>query len=85
MNQGKSMSAAARFLLLEELTGIHDVDPRFFDKFNTFFPATVVPCEENGVFEPGGGDALYSFGPVSKATEWFWMILGALESGEAPL
>ena len=56
---------------LGQITGIHDVDPRFFDEVNTFFPATVVPCEENGVFELGGGDALYSFGPVAKATEGF--------------
>ena len=37
------------------------------------------------LLEPGEGDALHSFGPVAKATERFLMILGALESAEAPL
>ena len=68
-----------------QLTGIHDVDPRFFDEVNTFFLDTVVPCEENGVFEPGEGDALHSFGPVAKASEAFSMKLGGLESAGAPL
>ena len=54
-------------------------------RVNTFFPATVVPCEENGVFEPGEGDALHSFGPVAKASEAFSMKLGGLESAGAPL
>ena len=33
----------------------------------------------------GEGDALHTFGPVAETTERFLMILGALESGEAPL
>ena len=54
-------------------------------KLTLFFPATVVPCEENGVLEPVEGDALHSFGPVAKANEAFSMKLGGLESAEAPL
>ena len=33
----------------------------------------------------GEGDALHTFGPVAETTERFFMILGALESREAPL
>ena len=41
-------------------------------------------CNDRAL-KPGEGDAMHSFGPVAKATERFLMILGALESGEAPL
>ena len=37
------------------------------------------------LLEPGEGNALHSFASVAKATEHFLMILGALESDEAPL